>query len=206
MANKSDSNLEYADSSQNTNNSTTNNSNVSSSSNSSSGNQGDKLNWFNKEKTPSLYKAADLDKNVPEGTVRIYTHGAPDRLIGPDGIAIKTPEQFDKVLMKNSEVWRNYKASGGTIKVELMACQTGRWGNGIASKLSQAFKNSEFIAPTTKFFATTFSNGSVYSDIAGRFNILNPGRWNHFIDGINLTGIFDKYKNFWRQYPSIKWH
>ena len=72
--------------------------------------------------------------------------------------------------------------------------------------ISQAFKNSEFIAPTTKFFATTFSNGSVYSDIAGRFNILNPGRWNHFIDGINLTGIFDKYKNLWRQYPSIKWH
>ncbi|EFK35072.1 hypothetical protein HMPREF0204_14141 [Chryseobacterium gleum ATCC 35910] len=29
-------------------------------------------------------------------TVRIHTHGVPDRIIGPDHIPITTPEQFDK--------------------------------------------------------------------------------------------------------------
>ncbi|WP_370901600.1 hypothetical protein, partial [Chryseobacterium gossypii] len=145
--------------------------------------RGDKLNWFNKEKDGYLYKFAESDTTVPKGTVRIYTHGAPDRIIGPDGQKIMTPKQFDEVLMQRSEAWKNYRELGGGIKVELMSCQTGRWGNGIASKLSKAFKNSEFIAPSTKFYASITATGKVYSDIAGRYKFFNPGRWNHFING-----------------------
>ncbi|MEF9479825.1 hypothetical protein OWR28_20815 [Chryseobacterium sp. 1B4] len=156
--------------------------------------RGDKLNWFNKEKDGYLYKAAELDTSVPERGIRIYTHGAPNLIIGPDHIPITTPEQFDKILMQRSEVWRNFREHGGSIRVELMSCQTGRWSNGIASKFSKAFRNAEFIAPSTKFFAGEMANGRIYTDIAGRFKFFNPGRWNHFVDGQNITGLLDKYK------------
>ncbi|PQA91475.1 hypothetical protein B0A69_16805 [Chryseobacterium shigense] len=169
----------------------------------SNDNPGDRLNWFNKDKDGYLYKFAESDTNVPEGTVRIYTHGSPDRILGPDGQKIMTPKQFDEVLMQRSEAWRSYRELGGNIKVELMSCQTGRWGNGIASKLSKAFKSSEFIAPSTKFYAGPTSTGGTYSDIAGRNKIFNPGRWNHFINGQNITGLLDKYRyiqpNIWQQ-------
>jgi RHS repeat-associated protein len=156
--------------------------------------KGDKLNWFNEKKDGYLYKAAELDMDVPERSVRIYTHGAPDRIIGPDGQRIMTPKEFDEVLMQRSEVWKNFRENGGSIRVELMSCQTGRWSNGIASKFSKAFRNAEFIAPSTKFFAGEMTNGSIYTGIAGRFKFFNPGRWNHFVNGQNITGLLDKYK------------
>ncbi|WP_295230542.1 hypothetical protein [uncultured Chryseobacterium sp.] len=167
---------------------------------------GDKLNWFNKDKDGYLYKFAEGDASVPEGTVRIYTHGSPKCIQGPKGEWITTPEKFDEILMQRSEAWQNYKELGGGIKVELMSCQTGRWADGIASKLSKAFRNSEFIAPSTKFYAGPTANGGSYSDIAGRFKLFNPGRWNHFINGQNITGLLDKYRYIqqnilWKQTP-----
>lgn len=164
---------------------------------------GNKLNWFNKDSDGSLYKFAESDANVPEATVRIYTHGSPKGIQGPNGEWITTPETFDKILVQRSEIWKNYREFGGSIKVELMSCQTGRWGDGIASKLSKAFRNTEFIAPSTKFYAGPTNNGGTYSGIAGRFKFFNPGRWNHFINGKNITGLLDKYRyiqpNIWQQ-------
>ncbi|CAA7193820.1 RHS repeat-associated core domain-containing protein [Chryseobacterium potabilaquae] len=150
---------------------------------------GDVLNWFN-EKDRGLYKVAQNDPGVPKGTIRIYAHGNVKLLVGPDGISIRTPEQLDTVLMERSPTWKNYRKNGGPIKIELMSCNTGRTSNGIASRISKAFMFSTVIAPNNYFVAGR--DGS-WSGVASQYRLVNPGKWNYFVNGQNIRGIYDKY-------------
>ena len=148
-------------------------------------NKGDVLNWFN-ESDGGLYKVAQNDPGAPEGTVRIYTHGNKDRILDPNGHKILTAERFDEVLMERSPTWRNYRENGGSIRIELMSCNTGRMGNGFASMISKAFRFSSVLAPSDYFVAA--KNGS-WSGVAGQYNLINPSRWNYFVNGQNLSNI-----------------
>ncbi|MFP3832255.1 SpvB/TcaC N-terminal domain-containing protein [Chryseobacterium sp. SIMBA_028] len=153
-------------------------------------NKGDVLNWFN-EKDGGLYKVAQNDPGVPEGTIRIYAHGNAKGIQGADRYWIDTPEKFDRVLMERSPTWKNYRENGGAIKIELMSCNTGRTSNGIASRISRAFMFSSVMAPNNYFVARR--DGS-WSWVAGQYNLINPGRWNNFVNGQNITGIYDRYR------------
>ncbi|AZI21449.1 hypothetical protein EIH08_08060 [Chryseobacterium taklimakanense] len=152
--------------------------------------QGDVLNWFN-ENDGGLYRVAKNDPGAPEGTVRVYTHGNQKGIAGPRGEWMTTPDQIDKVLMERSPTWRNYRENGGSVKLELMSCNTGRWGNGIASKISQAFRFSSVLAPNNYYVAYT-RNGVSWGAVAGQYNLINPGRWNYFVNGQNLTSIYNR--------------
>ncbi|UIR55060.1 hypothetical protein LZQ00_12300 [Sphingobacterium sp. SRCM116780] len=147
--------------------------------------QGDKLNWFNEDEDGGLYTVANNDNNVPEGTVRIYAHGNKNLIVGPDGVSIKNAEQFDKALMERSPTWRNYRENGGSIKIELMSCNTG---NGFASMISKAFRFSSVMAPNNYYVAITKRNVS-WGTVSGRNNLINPGRWYNFVNGQNMTTI-----------------
>ena len=115
---------------------------------------------------------------TPEGTVRIYTHGNKDRILDPNGHKILTAERFDEVLMERSHTWRNYRENGGSIKIELMSCNTGRMGNGFASMTSKAFRFSSVLAPNNYYVAYT-RNGVSWGAVAGQYTLINPGRWNN---------------------------
>ncbi|MCJ7933842.1 MAG: hypothetical protein MUW56_09450 [Chryseobacterium sp.] len=123
--------------------------------------------------------------------MRIYTHGNAKGIQGPNGEWIKTTNRFDEVLMERSPSWKNYRENGGAIKIELMSCNTGRTTNGIASRISRAFMFSSVMAPNNYFVAAR--NGS-WSGVAGQYNLINPGRWNNFVNGQNITGIYDRYR------------
>ncbi len=88
--------------------------------------------------------------------------------------------------MERSPAWRNYRENGGAIRIELMSCNTGRWSNGIASQISQAFRFSSVLAPNNYYVAAR--NGS-WSGVAGQYSLINPGRWNYFVNGQNLSDI-----------------
>lgn len=155
-------------------------------------NNGNVLNWFS-ESDGALYKAAQYDPGVPEGTVRIYAHGEPRGILSPDGW-ILTPDKFDQVLMKRSPTWRNYRENGGTIKIELMSCNTGKGNNSFASRISQAFRFSSVMAPNNYYVAYRHKITGAFlgSGVAGQYNLINPGRWNYFVNGQNLTSIFNR--------------
>ncbi|RNA61788.1 type IV secretion protein Rhs [Chryseobacterium nematophagum] len=150
---------------------------------------GDVLNWFT-EKDGGLYKVAQNDPGVPKGTVRIYAHGNVKGIQGADRYWIDTPGKFDRVLMERSPTWKNYRENGGTIKIELMSCNTGRTNNGIAGKISKTFMFSTVIAPNNYYVAA--KDGS-WSGVAGQYSLIYPIRWNYFVDGQNIRGIYDQH-------------
>jgi RHS repeat-associated protein len=168
-----------------------------------------KIPWFDKKNDKTLYKGAM--RSYDDGAIHIFAHGSSKHftaIIEGQKVKIQDAETFNKILSEQSEKWKNRK-EGDILTVILHSCNTGRGNSSIAQKLSIAFKNVKFIAPTERdYFSRWGEKGTYkaqYADTDGSYKTDENGKviskersdelgsWRVFLDG-KETG---KYKGNW---------
>ena len=168
-----------------------------------------KIPWFDKKNDKTLYKGAM--RSYDDGAIHIFAHGSSKHftaIIEGQKVKIQDAETFNKILSEQSEKWKNRK-EGDILTVILHSCNTGRGNSSIAQKLSIAFKNVKFIAPTERdYFSRWGEKGTYkaqYADTDGSYKTDENGKviskersdelgsWRVFLDGKEIG----KYKGNW---------
>ncbi len=115
----------------------------------------EKVIWINKNNSATdaiIYNSANNAKDN-EQAIHIYAHGSSagiTAIVNGKEIKIRTAKQFDNVMKKISEKWKNRK-EGDNLTVVLHSCRTGRetkdGDESFVEKLSTEFKDVTFAAP-----------------------------------------------------------
>ncbi|MFS4430660.1 hypothetical protein [Chryseobacterium sp. S90] len=144
------------------------------------------MNWFNMG-DGGLYLVAENDKKIQNNTIRIFAHGYPDGMKGPNGKMIHQPDELLELLEKYSPTWNAFKQKGGSIILDLRVCNIGRSEYSFAHRLSQdpAFKNVVIIGPADYYIA---------SPDGKRAHVGGPGNYNIFLNGKLVRGTYNKKK------------
>jgi len=172
----------------------------------------------NKQKDPLIFHGGNKIKD--KSAIHVVAHGNMKGIRDKNGNWINTAGEFDQMLNRESEQWKNRDKSQKTVVV-LHSCRTGRCTtdkNGktresFAQKMSKEFENVIIVAPDERNYFTgnkenpedskesgpfvtelTDENGERKRDENGQLingkRTNTPGNWNVFENG-KQTGQFD---------------
>jgi RHS repeat-associated protein len=156
-----------------------------------SGNE--KLNFFDKEEDPILYKWAQMYKD--DAAIHVFAHGDSNGTSiivkdkGKNNVVISTADDFaDKVLSK-SKTWNNLQKSDSPVIIIIHGCNTGKEKESFAKKLSSndRFHDVKIIAPNEEIGVNKDSKSAevrhVFRNKEGKVTGSKNGRWNVFQNG-----------------------